>query len=321
MKAMDIIKKALGFRGDVDAQASTNRSSQNLSTFYYLRHKKEAIVGMTIITVFVVWSVIEGSLQLIGDYLRRPSLGWVLLPHDPIASPNIATSLLPPSLSYPLGTNFEGQDILSRLMYAAPKDAMAAFLVVVSAVIVGGLLGIAAGYYGGWIDEILMRLTDAFLAIPGLILAIALSILIGPGFNSVLISLTIIWWPVYARLFRGQTLTLKYRGFVEISRLFGVSEFKVLFKHIFMNAIDPIIAYMALDFGTVILTYSTLAFLGIGVQPPYPEWGSMASNGLSFFPRAWWYTFFPSLTILLVVIGFILFGDSFQDVISGRVVD
>ncbi|MGC9175108.1 MAG: ABC transporter permease [Thermoprotei archaeon] len=321
MKITNILKKTLGFRGNVDAQASAVRGAQSLSTFYYLRHKKEAVIGMAIIAVFVVWSVIEGSLQLIGSYLRKPSLGWLLLPHNPISSPNVAKSLLPPSPAYPFGTNFEGQDILSRLLYAAPKDAIAAFAVVVSAVIIGALFGIVAGYYGGWVDEILMRVTDAFLAIPGLILAIALSILIGPGFNSVLISLTIIWWPVYARLFRGQTLTLKYRGFVEISRLFGVSEIRVLFKHILMNAIDPIIAYMALDFGTVILTYSTLAFLGIGVQPPYPEWGSMASDGLSFFPRAWWYTFFPSITILLIVIGFILFGDSFQDVISGRVVD
>ncbi|MGC8632691.1 MAG: ABC transporter permease [Thermoprotei archaeon] len=271
--------------------------------------------------MFLAWSTVEGIMQLLGGYTRDPSLGWLLLPHDPISSPSLTTSLLPPSLRHPMGTNFEGQDIFSRLLYAAPKDAFAAFVVVLSAVALGSVLGIVAGYYGGWMDEILMRITDAFLAFPGLVLAIALSVLIGPGFSSVLIALTVIWWPVYARLFRGQTLTLKYRGFVEISRLFGVSEAKVLFRHIFMNALDPVIAYMALDFGTVILTYSTLAFLGIGIQPPYPEWGSMASNGLSFFPSAWWYTFFPSLTILLVVIGFILFGDSFQDVISGRVVD
>ncbi len=319
MKPLSILKKALGFRDDVDAVRAAK--GENLSTWYYLLHKKQAVVGIAIIAMFLAWSTVEGIMQLLGGYTRDPSLGWLLLPHNPISSPSLTTSLLPPSLRYPMGTNFEGQDIFSRLLYAAPKDAFAAFVVVLSAVALGSILGIVAGYYGGWMDEILMRITDAFLAFPGLVLAIALSVLIGPGFSSVLIALTVIWWPVYARLFRGQTLTLKYRGFVEISRLFGVSEAKVLFRHIFMNALDPVIAYMALDFGTVILTYSTLAFLGIGIQPPYPEWGSMASNGLSFFPSAWWYTFFPSLTILLVVIGFILFGDSFQDVISGRVVD
>jgi len=320
VKFLDIIKKAVGFRGDVDAAANTG-VPQNLTTWYYMFHKKEAVTGMAIIVVFLVWSALEGTMQALAYYVRRPNLGWVLLPHDPLASPNPALSLRPPSLAYPFGTNLNGQDILSRLLYAAPKDAAAAMVVVFSAVVIGGLLGVMAGYYGGWTDEILMRVTDAFLAFPGLVLAIALSMLIGPGFDSVLISLTIIWWPIYARLFRGQTLTLKYRGFVEVSRLFGVSQLRVLFKHIFMNAIDPVLAYMALDFGTVILTYSTLAFLGIGIQPPYPEWGSMSSDGLSFFPSAWWYTLFPSATILLVVIGFILVGDSLQDALSGRVSD
>jgi len=311
-----IFKKALGSRKDVDT--FSKKLPENLSLWYYVLHDIQALTGLVIILMFIAWSVIEGTLQILGIYLRNPALGWVLLPHNPLAAPDYALSLKPPSLSYIFGTNLEGEDIFSRILYAAPKDAMAAFIVVFIAIMVGGLLGILAGYFGGWLDEALMRITDAFLAIPGLILAIALSILIGPGFDSVLIALIIVWWPIYARLFRGQTLTLKFRGFVEVSRLFGESHLKIIFKHIFPNAIDPIVAYAALDFGTVILTYSTLAFLGIGVQPPYPEWGSMASNGLSFFPGIWWYTFFPSATILLIVISFILLGDKLQDIISGR---
>jgi peptide/nickel transport system permease protein len=311
-----IFKKALGSRKDVDT--FSKKLPENLSLWYYVLHDIQALTGLVIILMFIAWSVIEGTLQILGIYLRNPALGWMLLPHNPLAAPDYALSLKPPSLSYIFGTNLEGEDIFSRILYAAPKDAMAAFIVVFIAIMVGGLLGTMAGYFGGWLDEALMRITDAFLAIPGLILAIALSILIGPGFYSVLIALTIVWWPIYARLFRGQTLTLKFRGFVEVSRLFGASHLKIIFKHIFPNAIDPIVAYAALDFGTVILTYSTLAFLGIGVQPPYPEWGSMASNGLSFFPGIWWYTFFPSATILLIVISFILLGDKLQDIISGR---
>ena len=316
MKFSSLFKKAIGSRKDVDS--FSRKLPENLSIWYYVIHDVQALIGLIVITLFIVWSIIEGSLQIIGAYIKDPALGWALLPHNPIAPPNYALSLKPPSLSYIFGTNFNGQDIFSRILYAAPKDAMAAFVVVGFAIIVGGLLGTVAGYFGGWLDEALMRITDAFLAIPGLILAIAISILIGPGFNSVLIALTVVWWPIYARLFRGQTLTLKYRGFVEVSRLFGASHIRIIFKHVFPNAIDPVVAYAALDFGTVILTYSTLAFLGIGVQPPYPEWGSMSSNGLSFFPGAWWYTLFPSFTILLIVISFILLGDKLQDIISGR---
>ncbi len=316
MKAVDLLKKAIGIRKDVDS--FSKRVPENVSIWYYVIHDPQALIGLIIIALFIVWSIVEGSLQIIGGYLKDPALGWILLPHNPLAPPNAALSLKPPSLSYLFGTNLEGEDILSRILYAAPKDATAAFLVVGLAILFGGLLGTVAGYFGGWLDEALMRITDAFLAIPGLILAIALSILIGPGYYSVLIALTIVWWPIYARLFRGQTLTIKYRGYVEVSRLFGESSLKIIFKHVFPNAIDPVVAYAALDFGTVILTYSTLAFLGIGVQPPYPEWGAMASNGLSFFPGVWWYTLFPSLTILLVVISFILLGDRLQDIISGR---
>ncbi len=316
MSLLNFFKKILGYRKDVDQ--FNVKKPENLSTMYFILHSPQALTGLIIISLFIVWSIIEGSLQLIGAYTKKPYLGWILLPYNPMSPPNYLISLSPPSWSHVFGTNLEGQDIFSRILYAAPRDAFASLAVVFMAIFIGGILGIFAGYYGGWMDEALMRLTDAFLAIPGLILAIALSILIGPGYYSVLIALTIVWWPIYARLFRGQALTLKYRGFVEVSRLYGESNLKILFKHIFPNSIDPIVAYAALDFGTVILTYSTLAFLGIGIQPPLPEWGSMASNGLSFFPKAWWYTFFPSFVILLIVISFILLGDKLQDIITGR---
>ncbi|MEM0050611.1 MAG: ABC transporter permease [Candidatus Bathyarchaeia archaeon] len=308
----------VGIRSNIDA-ASVTRRPENLSLVYYLTHDKQALMGLIIAGAFLIWSIIEGGLQVAGYILKKSTLGWALLPYNPIAPPNMAIRLLPPSLSHLMGTNYIGEDIFSRVLYAAPKDALAAVLVVSVAVIFGGTVGSIAGYYGGWMDEALMRLTDAFLALPALVLAIAISVLLGFGFDSVLIALLVIWWPIYARLFRGQALTLKYRGFVEVSRLFGINGFKILFKHIFLNAIDPAIAYAALDFGTVILTYSTLAFLGIGIQPPYPEWGAMASNGLTYFPQAWWYVFFPSLVILLVVISFIFIGDRFQDIIAGRV--
>ncbi|MGC8632023.1 MAG: ABC transporter permease [Thermoprotei archaeon] len=319
MRIVDFLKKLVGFRNPDELEAASSASLQKKysSAWYSLLHTKEGLAGVALISVFLTWSFVEGLLQLVGLFIGRPSVGWVLLPHDPIVAPNPSASLLPPSPRYPFGTNFSGQDILSRLLYAAPLDAAAAVVVVSSAVIIGALLGMTAGYFGGWMDEALMRLTDAFLAFPAIILAIAISMLMGNGFNSLLISLCVVWWPAYARLFRGETLTIRYRGFVEVSKLYGLNDAKILFKHVFMNAIDPVLAFVALDFGGVILTYSSLAFLGIGIQPPYPEWGSMASNSLNFFPTAWWYTFFPSLAILMVVIGFVFVGDSLQEQLLG----
>jgi peptide/nickel transport system permease protein len=195
---------------------------------------------------------------------------------------------------------------------------MASVLVVASAVVIGMLLGITAGYVGGWADEILMRVTDAFLAFPLILLAVCLSIILGNGYTVVLITLVIIWWPTYARFFRAQALSLKNRGYVEASKLSGLSGVRIMFRHIFPNSVDPIIAIATLDFGNVILTYSTLGFLGIGLQIGYPEWGSLVSSGLFFIPQVWWYALFPGLVIMAVVVCFSILGDRIQDLVGGR---
>jgi peptide/nickel transport system permease protein len=217
-----------------------------------------------------------------------------------------------------LGTNFEGQSILSRLLYATPRDALAAVLVVLVGIIVGMLVGTTAGYFGGMVDEILMRLTDTFLALPGLILAIAIAVLLGSGYSSALIALLIVWWPTYARFFRGQVVTIKNRAYVEAAKFSGISSYKIIFRHLFPNSVDPIIAYATLDFGSVILTYATLAFIGVGVQLGYPEWGAEASTGFSFFPQYWWPAIIPGILIMVMVIAFSLVGDRLQDLIGGR---
>lgn len=289
--------------------------------FTFLRRDKPALVSLGIIGLFSLWALVEGSFQFAGYLLHKQSLGLILLPSNPFTL-SFSNSLRPPSTSkfpvYIFGTNEEGQSILSRLLYAAPRDALAAYVVVGSAVLIGMVIGIAAGYKGGWADELLMRLTDAFLAFPGLVLAIALSILIGTGFDAVLGALLIIWWPTYARFFRGQALALKNRAYVDASKLSGIGTLRIMFRHIFPNAIDPIIAIASLDFGNVILTYSSLAFIGLGVQPPLPEWGAMSSDGLAYFPQSWWWTIIPGLTIMLVVVCFTLIGDRLQDLVGGR---
>ena len=276
---------------------------------------KTAVIGLVIVVGFLGWSVIQGILELLFG-TSGPAVA--LLPHNPF-NYNLVVGLHGPDLTYLLGTNANGEDILSRMLYAMPRDAFISLGVVLSAVIFGGILGIVAGYRGKYTDEIIMRFTDAFLSLPALILVLALSVLFNETLSGVILALIIVWWPIYARFFRAQTLKIKNMDYVQASKLNNVSFLKFFLSYLFVNSIDPVIAYAALDFGNVILTYSTLAFLGIGLEPPIPELGSMAANGVGTLPTGWWYAVFPGLAILIIVIGFVLVGDRMQDIISNRI--
>jgi peptide/nickel transport system permease protein len=304
-----------------EAEVPLGESSGLRFIYRFIRKDRAALTGLIIVVVFFAFAAIEGCLQLLGGYMRDQSLGWLLLPSNPMEI-NFHNSLIVPTLaSFPaglLGYDYEGRSILSQILYALPRDAVASALVVGSAIIIGMVLGITAGYVGGWADEILMRVTDAFLAFPAIVLALSLAILLGNGYTVVLIALVVIWWPTYARFFRAQTLTLRARGFVEASKLSGVGSFRIMMRHIFPNAIDPIIAIATLDFGNVILTYSTLAFLGIGLEVGIPELGSMTSDGLAYIPGFIWWALFPGLTIMLIVVCFSILGDRIQDLVGGR---
>lgn len=293
----------------------------SLSSIYrFLIGDKAALAGAVLIIMFLGWSLIEGILQIIDSVTRTTHYSTMILGGNPLLL-DFSQSLVGPSTkSFALlfGTDYYGHSIVLSILYAAPRDALAGVFVVASGILIGMVLGTSAAYFGGWAETVFMRLTDAFLAIPALVLAIAVSIMVGTGFSSVLIALTIVWWPTYARFFRGQALSLKHRGFIGAARLCGTGSFRIMFRHIVPNAVDPIIAYAALDFGNVILTYSSLAFLGIGVQAPIPEWGEMTSSGLAYMPAAWWWGVFPSIVILAIVISFTLVGDRLQDVITGR---
>jgi peptide/nickel transport system permease protein len=288
----------------------------------YIRKDIPALAGSVIIAGFLAFALVEGIMQELAIYRGKAALGWAILPSNPLAL-SFSTQLKPPSFKdfpiYIFGTNFQGQSILSRILYAAPHDAVASLLVVGSAILVGMFMGTASGYLGGWVDEVMMRLTDAFLALPAIVLAITISVLIGGGFTSLLLALVIIWWPTYARFFRAQALTLRNKGYVEASKLSGSSWPRILVRHIIPNSVDPIIAYATLDMGTVILTFAALAFLGIGVSSGYPEWGAESSAGLQFFPQQWWYSIMPGVVIAVVVIAFTLAGDRLQDLIGGRI--
>ena len=314
-----------GSRGDAKSQADVEEASNlegGLSfAFKFIRQDKAALAGLIIVGLFLGWALVEGIMQEVATLTKDQAYGWLLLPSDPLKL-NFNNVLTPPSfknLASLLGTDDNGHSILSQILYAAPHDATAAILVVGSAILIGTFVGIPAGYYGGWVDEVLMRLTDAFLAFPFLVLAIAFTIILGNGFTVVLAVLMLIWWPTYARYFRAQTLALRNRGFVEASKLNGVSSWTMMFRHIFPNAIDPVIAQATLDFGTVIVTYSTLAFLGIGLDVGYPEWGAMTSNGLNYLQSSAYFALIPGAVIIIIVVAFTLIGDRLQDLVGGRI--
>jgi peptide/nickel transport system permease protein len=305
-----------------EKQTPSDQSSSIFSRIYRtLAKDKAALAGAVIIVLFLVWSIVEGILQAIDSITRKTDYAIKILGGNPLTL-DFAHSLIPPStksFSLLMGTDYYGHSILLSILYAAPRDALAGVIVVAVGILIGMLLGTSAALFGGWVETVFMRLTDAFLAVPALVLAIVVGILVGTGFESVLIALIVVWWPTYARFFRGQALSLKRRGFIGAARLCGTGSFKIMFRHIIPNSLDPIIAYAALDFGNVILSYSALAFLGIGVQPPIPEWGEMTSSGLSYLPGAWWWSIFPSIIILAIVISFTLVGDRLQEVLSGRI--
>jgi peptide/nickel transport system permease protein len=181
-------------------------------------------------------------------------------------------------------------------------------------VLVGGI----SGYFGGFVDDILMRFTDLFLAFPFLVLAIAISASLGPSLRNTVIALSVVYWPWYARLVRGQVLTIRTREYVEAARSSGCSNARLLFRHVMPNAISPVIVQLTLDVGYAILVTASLSFIGLGAQPPSPEWGAMINDARTYFQSAWWYITFPGLALALTVLGFNLLGDGLRDFLDPR---
>ena len=222
--------------------------------------------------------------------------------------------LLPPSAQHLFGTDDYGHDIFSMVVYGSQTSLRICLMVVFIATLLGVLLGGIAGYFGGVLDETLMRITDVFLAIPYLILAMAVAAALGRSIDHIMEALIITWWPSYARLIRGQVIAVREQQFVEAARSIGASNSRILFRHIFPNSFAPLLVEITLDLGGVLLTAAGLSFIGLGASPGTAEWGLMISSGRSLMFHAWWYVTFPGLAILLVVLGFNLLGDGLRDV-------
>ena len=244
-------------------------------------------------------------------------LAPVLVRYPPDAAEQTKT-LLAPSRAHWFGTDQLGRDVFSRVVAGARVSPVIALLVLLIACVVGIPLGIAAGYFGGVIDDVIMRITDVFLAFPALLLALAIAAVLPPSLGSVTFAVAVTWWPWYTRLIRGQAASVAGRPYVEGARAAGVSHTRILFRHVLPNSVTPLIVQVSLDVSAVILTVSALSFLGLGAQDPTPEWGLMVNQGQQYFQTQWWMVTFPGIAILLTAVAFNLLGDGLRDVLDPR---
>jgi peptide/nickel transport system permease protein len=226
--------------------------------------------------------------------------------------------LHPPSAQHWFGTDNVGRDVLSRVFYGARISPLIALIVLLIAGAIGIPLGLAAGYFGGWLDEVIMRVTDIFLAFPPLLLALAFAAVLPATLTTVIIAIAISWWPWYVRLIRGQAASVAGRPYIEACRALGIPRWRMILRHILPNSITPLIVQMSLDVGGVILTASALSFLGLGPQDPIPDWGLMVSEGQAYFTTAWWAVTFPGIAILLTAFAFNLLGDGLRDLLDPK---
>jgi peptide/nickel transport system permease protein len=227
-----------------------------------------------------------------------------------------ANKLKAPSADHWFGTDEVGRDIFSRIVYGAQISLKVGLLVVAISFPFGSILGAIAGYFGGVTDQIIMRTTDVFLSFPGIILAMSIAAALGPSIENVLLALSIVWWPWYARIVRSSVLTLKHTEFVEAARALGANPLRILFKEVLPNAIAPAGVQASLDLGFVILSAAGLSFIGLGAQPPSPEWGAMLASSRQILREAWWAATFPGLAILFTALGFNLLGDGLRDALD-----
>lgn len=261
-------------------------------------------------------AIMAGAVLLVF-FVVTALLAPVLSPAEPLAQ-NVGNGLRPPSMGNLLGTDKLGRDILSRMLYGARISLGVGLAVVAIAGGIGTLLGLVAGYVGGWADEVLMRITDIFFAFPALILSMAIAGALGPSLRNALLAISAVTWPVYARLIRGQMLSLKQSEFVVAAKALGVPEWRIVLRHLLPNTLAPLLVQASFDMGAAITAVAGLSFIGFGAQPPTPEWGVMISEGRNYLATQWWLATFPAIAILLVVGSFNLLGDGLRDALDPR---
>jgi peptide/nickel transport system permease protein len=268
------------------------------------RRNRLAVLGLVIVILLLV-------IAAIGPYIAP-------YPEDAKGALNIAERLQSPSRNHLMGTDDVGGDIFSRVLIGTRLSLGVGFMVIALAVLIGVPLGALAGYFGGAVNELIMRITDIFLTIPALILALAIAAALGPNIRNAMIALAVVWWPGYCRLTQAQFLTLREEVYVDAARTIGAHNKRIIFRHILPNTLTPTLVKISMDLGFAILTAAGLSFIGVGAQPPTPEWGAMVSLGRKYMPEWWWYSAFPGMAIFIAVFAFNMLGDGLRDMLDPR---
>lgn len=274
-----------------------------MKVFRILLSDRAATFGTAIILVLVLIAVLAP---------------WIAPYPGDVSQFHLTNRLQPPSADHFFGTDRMGSDILSRLMFGARITITIAVVAVGVAVIIGVPIGLLAGYYGGFLGGVLMRSSDIFLAVPQIVLAIAIAQTLGPSIENVILALSLTYWPFWARLVYAETRALKSQTFVEAAMALGASDLRVMVMHILPNTASAIIVRTSIGMGATILTAAALGFLGLGAPPPTPEWGRTIAESREFLPQAWWYATAPGLAIFMVVMGFNLLGDGLRDILDPK---
>lgn len=281
--------------------AAQKKRSQWLEAWRRLKQNNAALVGMFIISVLILSAIFA---DVVAPYHYDDQ--------------DLMRTFLGPSSEHLLGTDNFGRDIFSRIIYGSRISLMVGFIAVSISLVVGGFLGAVAGYYGGHLDNFIMRIVDILLAIPSILLAISIVASLGPGLRNVMIAVGISFIPTYARIVRASVITLKDQEFIEAARAVGASDMRIIAKHIIPNSLAPIIVQGTLGVAYAILSAAGLSFIGLGFQPPTPEWGAMLSQGRQFIRDYWHMTTFPGLTIMITIFGLNLLGDGLRDALDPR---
>ncbi len=292
-------------RGWLTAPVPTSAFQANIQqlrrSWFKLMANTSAVFGLAVIVLLVLVAI----------------LAPLIATHD-IGTNNLANRLQPPSWGHFFGTDELGRDIFSRLVYGSRITLYIVTLTAVIAAPIGLVVGTTAGYMGGWVDTALMRIVDIFLAFPSLVLALSFAAALGPGIENAVIAISLAAWPPIARLARAETLTIRSSDYVAVIRLQGASTMRVITKHVVPMCIPSVVIRITLNMSSIILTAAGLGFLGLGAQPPSPEWGAMLSSGREFMMTSWWLAAVPGTAILIASLAFNLFGDGLRDVLDPR---
>lgn len=280
------------------------RLKQCKELLYLLRRNRLTWIALLFIIFLVVIAILAPYIVPYPSHISQTA--------------NPVDKLLSPRAEYWFGTDELGRDIFSRIVYGTRISLGASLGAVTLAIAIGATLGAIAGSMGGIVDNIIMRITDVFLSFPSLLLAILIAAFTSPNLTNALIAIAISWWPWYARIVRGQAISLKERQFVRAARAIGTSKPQIIFTHILPNCIAPVIVQASMDFGGVILTLASLSFLGLGAKAPLPEWGLMINTSKTYFLNAWWYSVFPGAAIFLTVLAFNLLGDGLREILDPK---